>query len=89
MLEDTFISPAATLLAMGANSTVKVLLDDWQDFFDELELANQNGYWYFLGSLTTPPCTEGVHWYLMKNVGIFSEDQYQVLHKVRFECCSF
>ena len=34
-------------------------------------LPRDNGYWTYMGSLTTPPCTEGVRWFVMEqNVGI-------------------
>jgi len=38
-------------------------------------LPNDRGYYTFAGSLTTPPCSEGVTWYVMKNPVPLSEAQ--------------
>ena len=38
------------------------------------KLAN---YYHFSGSITTPPCTEGVHWFIMKQPLTLSENQHQ------------
>jgi carbonic anhydrase len=34
-------------------------------------------YYRYSGSLTTPPCTEGVHWFIMKQPLTFSKQQYE------------
>jgi len=39
------------------------------------------GFWYWAGSLTTPPCTEGVTWILLKKRLTACEDQVQRLQK--------
>ena len=37
-------------------------------------LPSERGYYTYMGSLTTPPCSEGVLWMVMKQpVGISSE----------------
>lgn len=30
-------------------------------------LPGDRGYWTYMGSLSTPPCTEGVRWFVMEN----------------------
>jgi carbonic anhydrase len=38
-------------------------------------LPSMRGYFTFAGSLTTPPCTEGVTWFVLKEPGTVSQDQ--------------
>jgi carbonic anhydrase len=38
-------------------------------------LPADRGYWTFTGSLTTPPCTEGVRWFVFEDVLSMSRDQ--------------
>ena len=40
------------------------------------------GYYTFLGSLTTPPCTEGVTWYVLKATSTLSAGQLAVFAKL-------
>ena len=42
----------------------------------EIKKKYANDYRYS-GSLTTPPCTEGVRWFIMKQPLTFSKQQYQ------------
>jgi carbonic anhydrase len=38
-------------------------------------LPADRGYWTFMGSLTTPPCTEGVRWFVMEQDLAMSREQ--------------
>jgi carbonic anhydrase len=40
------------------------------------------GYYTFAGSLTTPPCTEGVTWYVLKTPVDISGPQLEVFAKI-------
>ncbi|MBN2895997.1 MAG: carbonic anhydrase family protein [Campylobacterales bacterium] len=42
---------------------------------------NTNGYYHWFGSLTTPPCTEDVEWYLFKEVPTLSQQQLKRFQK--------
>jgi carbonic anhydrase len=39
-------------------------------------------YYTYMGSLTTPRCTEGVHWFVLQPIGHVSDAQIQKLHAV-------
>ena len=45
-------------------------------------LPADHGYYAFAGSLTTPPCSEGVTWYVLKNQATLSADQLAAFAKL-------
>jgi len=48
-------------------------------------LPEDRGYWTYTGSLTQPPCTEGVRWFVLENEVELSRDQlkaFTALYKV-------
>lgn len=45
-------------------------------------LPEERSYYHFNGSLTTPPCTEGVHWFVMKEPLTASSEQIEALSDV-------
>lgn len=45
-------------------------------------LPAKQDYYRFSGSLTTPPCTEGVRWIVLKQPQTVSVDQIQALYRV-------
>jgi len=45
-------------------------------------LPPDQGYYTFSGSLTTPPCTEGVAWYVLKNQSFLSVDQVTAFARI-------
>jgi carbonic anhydrase len=42
----------------------------------------QHGYYTYSGSLTTPPCTEGVTWYILKSTSSLSNEQLATFMKL-------
>ncbi len=53
------------------------------DPIDILKLFPRNkGYFYFTGSLTTPPCSEEVSWYMMREPITLSEEQINAFTKL-------
>lgn len=44
-------------------------------------LPKDTGYYYYKGSLTTPPCSEGVNWVVFKNPITVSKTQVEKMHQ--------
>lgn len=71
----------------GANPALQTLIDaapqpggsaDAASPFDASAYPPaRTGHYAYTGSLTTPPCTEGVRWFGMDGVGEVSEEQLQ------------
>jgi carbonic anhydrase len=40
-------------------------------------LPGDRGYWTYMGSLTTPPCTEGVRWFVLEQGMSVSREQWR------------
>ncbi len=54
-----------------------------EDKFDILSLLPENkSYYYYKGSLTTPPCSETVSWYILKNNLSASKEQLEEFAKI-------
>lgn len=52
-------------------------------YFDlSLNLPTNRDYYHYEGSLTTPPCTEGVSWYIFKEPITISVDQVKQLQEL-------
>jgi carbonic anhydrase len=45
-------------------------------------LPRERGYFTFKGSLTTPPCTEGVIWYVLRSHATISQEQVDAFAKI-------
>ena len=57
--------------ASGTESTVRVP----KEFADQIFSGGTTPIYHYSGSLTTPPCSEGVQWYIRKTPTEFSRDQ--------------
>ncbi len=53
-----------------------------QGFDLNLNLPKDKGYYNYVGSLTTPPCTEGVNWFIFKNPISITTAQLKEIQKL-------
>jgi carbonic anhydrase len=55
----------------------RVIRIDPQDLLPQ----DKKHYYHYVGSLTTPPCSEGVQWYILKQTASASKDQIMDMRK--------
>jgi carbonic anhydrase len=74
---------APVLAAMPTDVNVKYPLTS--AFNPASFLPRSTAHYRYLGSLTTPPCTEGVRWVVMTEpVSVSDEDMAQFAERIRF-----
>ena len=90
---DGSLAVVGLLFRLGsASPLVQNLLDAAPDTGGTVDLAggaaaadyipDEKGYFGYAGSLTTPPCTEGVRWIVMQSVGSVSQEQVDGLQRL-------
>jgi len=53
-----------------------------QDMFDETILPEQTNFYHYNGSLTTPPYTESVNWFILQDILTASPKEIQTLNTI-------
>ena len=68
-----FIEQVNKVFTKGTKTGVSLTSAIWLEGF--LDSVNMDHFWSFDGSLTTPPCTEGIRWTVFKEVQPISDAQ--------------
>lgn len=75
--ENTLLKKLVTNLPQQANDTIsEAMAINVKDL-----MPKKLSYYHYMGSLTTPPCTEGVNWFVMKTAQQASAEQINLLKK--------
>jgi len=76
---NALINKVWTYMPLDTNDRVRLPLD----ILDVNELLPKDQrYFQFMGSLTTPPCTEGVLWMVLKQSTQISKDQIRLFQQL-------
>jgi len=79
LAEDRTTAPNAVLAALWPHLPTKA--GETEKVADMINagglLPADRGYWTYVGSLTVPPCTEDVRWFVLEQEETLSRDQLQ------------
>jgi carbonic anhydrase len=79
LAEDRTTAPNAVLAALWPHLPTKA--GETEKVTDMINpgglLPSDRGYWTYIGSLTVPPCTEDVRWFVLEQEVTLSRDQLQ------------
>eukprot|EP01126_Amoeba_proteus_P037237 TRINITY_DN3833_c0_g1_i2.p1 TRINITY_DN3833_c0_g1~~TRINITY_DN3833_c0_g1_i2.p1 ORF type:complete len:330 (+),score=22.56 TRINITY_DN3833_c0_g1_i2:80-1069(+) len=62
------------------NSKTTINFPGFEQIFSQLVKNDNDGYWNFPGSLTTPPCTEIIDWSIMMQPLYIGKSQWNILN---------
>ena len=84
--EDGKLAVIAVLFEIGEkNPFIQKILDNIGKEIDidpqKLLPKDTNHFYHYVGSLTTPPCTEGVEWFILKDTDSISKEQLKHFRK--------
>jgi carbonic anhydrase len=91
---DALGEPAAVVaLRFNVGEENPVLADLWQDPPEDVGetvvpgaidvmglIPPSTAYWTYSGSLTTPPCSQGLRWIVLQQIGTVSHGQIELVH---------
>lgn len=80
--ENAFIKDFLNLIPKEKDSTVKVSTGTvkFSDLLGTIPKELKNNYYFYRGSLTTPPYTESVRWFITKHIFEASAEQIEALN---------
>jgi len=86
LAKDGMVAVVAVMFEVGEeNKGLKKVLDNIGKSVHinpkELMPEDINHYYHYKGSFTTPPCTEQVQWYILKDTATISKEQLATLRK--------
>lgn len=86
LAKDGTVAVVAVMFEVGEkNAALQKILDNTGKSIKinpkELLPEDLNHYYHYKGSFTTPPCTEGVQWYIFKDTVSISQEQLKELRK--------
>lgn len=79
LTESPFFASLPPYIGFNETRQIDGVSLDHRQALSEVNMVNE--FWTYKGSLTSPPCTEGIQWYVARNILFVSDLQMQqILH---------